>query len=86
MLEYFLTVMIIIGFPALLTWIIAYSIIESRRFKKDPEGNPHRRFCKSCGQCQEEYGAHYYDPRGWWEDVGPECDPDCNCHKYARNI
>lgn len=37
--------------------------------------NPHRRYCKACGQQQDEYY-----PTGW-AAMGEIKDPNCRCHK-----
>ena len=58
------------------------SMYEFFLFKTDPQ-NPYRRFCKKCGQRQEEYGLHAHDPRGWWEVMGQIKDTDCSCHTFA---
>jgi len=45
--------------------------------------NPYRRYCKKCGQMQEQFCYNFKDftGRGWWEDMGKIYNEKCKCHK-----
>ena len=53
------------------------------QFKKDPYGNPFRRCCKKCGQCQGLYEDFNNSKHQWWEVQGKIKDEKCECHKYV---
>ena len=81
MAEYFLVLCLLVFFAAGL-WAIWYKLTEIMLFTIDPN-NPYRRFCKICGQRQEEHGEYMDDPHGWWEVMDESIDPKCKCHFYA---
>lgn len=46
--------------------------------------NPYRRWCRRCGQEQNQYKRSYDGNITWWENVGPEPDLTCACHRYQE--
>lgn len=52
-------------------------------FRKDKR-NPFRRHCNQCHQVQEFFTSDPDRPGGWWEDMGPVDDPECECHNHQE--
>lgn len=55
---------------------------EEWTFHRQGLNTPHIRFCKFCGQKQEEFVTDYYGFYGNWELVDEVIDPKCKCHKF----
>lgn len=49
------------------------------RYTQCPTGNPYRRWCAACGQCQVMYGAP--DDGHYWSTQGARHTPECACHR-----
>ena len=69
------------SFSILCIIVMAHKVNEKLLFETDPN-NPYRRFCKRCGQTQEQYGKSFFGP-GWWGIADRKYDPDCICHRYV---
>ena len=75
-------VVLFLSLSILSLFVVSIKIYEFALFRTDPT-NPYRRFCKKCGQCQEEYGKYADDPRGWWEVTDAVIKEKCRCHLFA---
>lgn len=67
--------------------LIKHVVAKWLLFKKDPRGNPYRRYCKKCGACQIMYQSNIegWEDDIWWEEVYPIGDnPKCKCHDYSE--
>jgi hypothetical protein len=42
-----------------------------------------RRYCKRCGQQQDNFCWSWDWNNSWWEDMGEIHDPDCRCHNHS---
>ncbi len=56
---------------------------EQRIFQYDT--NPYKRYCKICGQQQDQYTYSFSSRITWWEDIAPIKDEKCICHKYSKH-
>lgn len=72
-------------------WLLALTLAtyimikEQLQFKRGH--NPFARICRKCGAHQHQYETRVegFRPTTWWEEVYPiGNDPNCSCHKYAR--
>ena len=48
--------------------------------------NPYRRYCRKCGQLQNQFCRPWNLNEAWWEDMGDIFDPDCECHKHSKYV
>lgn len=69
----------------LLCLFLIYKIFfeQSKIFRYDSK-NPYRRYCKKCGQQQDQFTYSFSHRITWWEDIGEIHDEKCKCHKYSR--
>ena len=76
-----------IGLWLALSWgLVAWTQWAMRHYLPDPRGNPYRRWCRYCGQCQVwmQWNWSNRPDYGWWEEVGEVHDPTCRCHKDSE--
>ncbi len=71
-------------------WFIGGGLIDGWRrsvvFRPDDfNGNPYRRYCRLCGQCQTFY-EYPWGGSGWWEAQGSIENEHCECHDYATYV
>lgn len=65
-------------------WFIIRIAKDSIMFKYDPQ-NPFRRWCKKCGQQQNQYHLSYNKRITWWEEVYPMGNiKDCKCKNHIK--
>lgn len=80
----------------LIAILLFFVVVNVRQWHKDKQkitaqfrpddfnGNPYRRYCRTCGQCQlmmsfgDELGAF-----SWWEPNGEIIDQDCACNNFT---
>lgn len=79
---------IVISFLVLCLIIVLFAILSvitrSLLFRQDKR-NSYKRYCRLCGQQQDEYGYSIYHRVGWWKDMYEINNPECLCHIFVKN-
>lgn len=80
----FIIAFLIGGWVLAMVLTVFIMIKENLQFKRGH--NPFARICRKCGAHQHQYHSNIQGSHDvWWEEVYPiGNDPNCSCHKYAR--
>ena len=77
------TLIIFVTNPLLAHTTYHYFVRKEHLFRYDKK-NPHIRYCKRCGQEQNEFADCWSCNDSYWKDVGEIKNENCKCHRFSK--